>query len=318
MSHKCLRFCKVPPNPDLKLFVPKNQAKVGDIMLAGNMFVTAENYSKLQNTYEPVGVVSIPAGLIDDKVRILSLDLMSTEDPENGVKDNFDAIPFGANGDIEGMKYFTQIPIVNPGQNTIKGVNSFGYVPLINYAYSGTKTDSFVAGYKYHSTSTSPTAPNILLADGSLNSVAFATEYTPSGTTTVASIYNVLTDLDGKSNTEKIMQQVTVERPVKSTDTGNFPAAHCCTLYNKGNIDWYLPSAGELAISIVDIDSIQNSRQILGYDYDIRLLGSSIPPLWTSTLGSAQGACFVDPYFGFVYYNYLRNLSYAVAAIAAI
>ena len=56
------------------------------------------------------------------------------------------------------------------------------------------------------------------------------------------------------------MSKCTVTTPTNSNSTGNYPAAQCCYLYNKGNLNWYLPSGGELALTICNIGSLGRSR----------------------------------------------------------
>ena len=57
------------------------------------------------------------------------------------------------------------------------------------------------------------------------------------------------------------MSECTVTTPTNSSNTGNYPAAQCCSLYNKGNLNWYLPSGGELALTICNMGILGISRQ---------------------------------------------------------
>ena len=56
------------------------------------------------------------------------------------------------------------------------------------------------------------------------------------GTSTSSNINNASADFDGLNNTSKIMSLCTVDTPINSYDSGNYPAAQCCSLYNKGNL----------------------------------------------------------------------------------
>lgn len=70
-----------------------------------------------------------------------------------------------------------------------------------------------------------------------------------------SSIYNRLSDLNGYSNTEILVQDKytsgqtdwrTAGTIYSSSGSGYMAAACCCKRFKAGDLDWYLPSAGEL------------------------------------------------------------------------
>ena len=248
-----------------KFLKPIDLAEVGDIVLDGKiMCVSPSNYSKVEGFKNPIGVVGIKKGLLPDGMgRIVSLDFMSVNTPATGSKTG-EQMYWGASGNILGLNYLKQYPCIdNNGTLTtsIQTVKNQGYIPSTQF----NQKSSLTPGYSYYSTSASGYyIPCPFLEDGTLDPNFIATSAILPGTSTVTTITNPLGDFDGKSNTQKIMDQCTAQTLVNSYQTGNYPAAHACTLYNVGNLNWYLPSVGEIALTGANQAVINSSRILLG------------------------------------------------------
>ena len=53
----CLSSC--PKSAKSSLYISKNKAKIGDIVLKGNKIVSPDRYSEVKNP-EPIGIVIVP------------------------------------------------------------------------------------------------------------------------------------------------------------------------------------------------------------------------------------------------------------------
>jgi hypothetical protein len=148
---------------------------------------------------------------------------------------------------------------------------------------------SAVTGYKYTAITDGRYCPSIYLEDGSINPDAIATIKTIPGTSTEFTINNANSDFNGAYNTQKIMNLCRVNTPTNSYDSGNYPAAQCCSLYNKGGLSWYLPAAGELACVIANFSKLNSSRNTVGFvNYNY-----SSYWFWSSTPHSSSNARYV-------------------------
>lgn len=244
------------------LIDPAN-AEVGDVMLNNRMCVSPTKYSMFQG--QEVGIVGIKKGLLPDgKGRIISTNFMDLSTPTTGSKNGTPSLCWGASGDISGLNYLNQVPCIdNSGTLTtsIQTIQNQGYVPSTQY----NDIASLITGYGYKSSvSAGKYCPCPFLSDGTLDPNFIATSTTLPGTSTVTTIANALADFDGAGNTQKIMANCTVQIPTNSNSAGNYPAAHLCTLYNIGNLDWYLPSSGELELIQANQAVINTTRTILG------------------------------------------------------
>ena len=76
----------------------------------------------------------------------------------------------------------------------------------------------------------------------------------------------------------------------RKLNSPNYPAAYYCKTYNKGNRDWYLPSAGELRLIYSHFDEIQNALSIVGGQKRITTWDEGAPVYWSSTEYSATHA----------------------------
>lgn len=308
-----LRFSRIKETWE----VPKSQAKVGDIVLTNKIIVSPDNWDKVnKNIYEPIGIVCIPASHMEDgKLRIVSLDFMDYNNPETGsVNGNY--MVWGASGAIPNLNYYTQVPNLfenNQLTDEIQKTSELLRIPSDNFI----NRESNYKNAKYYNSESDSTylgAPYPYLNDESINPQYRATSYTIPGTTTVSVISNPLSDFNGEYNTNQIMQLCTVDTLINSSNTGNYPAAQCCSLYNKGNLKWYLPSCGELGYIIAKQASIQISRNLFNYSPKL-----SSYYFWSSTLYSSTNARNVYGFNGNVSINSrsTQYTSYRVLAVSA-
>ena len=73
-------------------------------------------------------------------------------------------------------------------------------------------------------------------------------------------------------------------------DSPNYPAAYYCKTYNKGNLNWYLPSSGELWMIYNHLEEIQNALSIVGGQKFVTTWDEGVPVYWSSTEYSATHA----------------------------
>ena len=76
----------------------------------------------------------------------------------------------------------------------------------------------------------------------------------------------------------------------RKLNSPNYPAAYYCKTYNKGNRDWYLPSAGELRLIYNHLEEIQTALSIVGGQKFVTTWAEGVPVYWSSTEGSATKA----------------------------
>ena len=279
-----------------KFLKPIDLAEVGDIVLDGKiMCVSPSNYSKVEGFKNPIGIVGIKKGFLPDGMgRIVSLDFMSVNTPTTGSK-TLEEMYWGAVGDIPELDYLMYTPSIDNNGTLTTTIQSFkkgGYVPSTAFNTKPSLTPGY--GY-YYNNQPQYYIPCPFLEDGTLDPNFIATSYTIPGTSTVSTFSNVLKDFDGKGNTQKIMDQCTAQTLVDSTEVGNYPAAHACTLYNVGNLNWYLPTAGELTLAMSNQTIIKTSAALLGYE-------NVYPNLyWSSNIYDSQHQWTVNFRYGFVY-----------------
>ena len=192
---------------------------------------------------------------------------------------------WGADGDISGLSNKNQVPCMSTSDNTaltdsIQRAVGYSRIPTDYFNVEA----SAIEGYKYTTISDGLYHPSMYLEDGSINPDAIVTQFMIPGTSTSSNINNASADFDGLNNTSKIMSLCTVDTPINSYDSGNYPAAQCCSLYNKGNLQWYLPASGELACIIANFNKINNSRVAVGFNN----YSYSSYYYWSSTVHSSS------------------------------
>lgn len=267
----------------------KNTTTVGDVVIkAENIitFIKSSDWSKVNNNWEAIGIVCIESrNTPDQKVRILSLDYMDYNNPTNGNSGTGVYMFWGANGDISGLGNKNQVPCMSTSDSTsltssVQRAIDYARIPTDYFDVES----SDVTGYKYTTITDGKYCPSMYLEDGTLNPDAIATVKTIPGTSTEFTINNANADFDGAGNTQKIMQLCTVNTPTNSYDSGNYPAAQCCSLYSKGGLSWYLPAAGELACIVANFSKLNSTRTIVGFsEYSYNSYW-----FWSSTLHSSS------------------------------
>ena len=226
--------------------------------------------------FTPIGIVAVPSSHTDEgRPRIVSLADMYTEDPDNGncVVVDETSMPFGGESyAIDELSFNNAFPYLpnltfdsvvsftltdrptwlpfdkDTGSNNKNPLNSLEWFYDINSFYN------MCSPYK---------------EDGSKEQRYFITN----------SSGNILSDFDGKANTEKILavDNSATEGWKTSSSITNFsdekyvhPAARCCWRYHTEGTkqgDWYLPSAGELGYAVVRQNAIFNSMRFLDNTY---------------------------------------------------
>ena len=280
----------------------KEDAVAGDILMAkedeqSNIsifgFVKRKNYKKVidNSDFKPIGVVAVPSNLTpDNTVRVMSLVNMSLETPETGVKrDDNTSIYWGGGNGIgtsgltqygnytlpfvtkEGESY-TSTLLLDPNIGFVSS-DIFGEKSIIlpNDIFSpSVKSDwdryyDKVTGYYYYIENDLPCWSD----DDSFNRDGFSGTLiaNPYG---LPSLYfadgKVTNDLNGRGNTDAILEMVSSPIIKNESSQGNYPAAELCNLFHTigtSSGDWYLPSISELIIMFVKMLKINTTLKSL-------------------------------------------------------
>ena len=282
----------------------KTNASVGDIVIKLEntiTFINPNNWSKVSGNWEAIGIVCIESrNTPDQKVRILSLDYMDYNNPTTGNSGTGVYMFWGAGGDISGISNKDQVPCMSTSDSTsltssVQRAIDYARIPTDYFDIEA----SAVTGYKYTIITNGRYCPSMYLEDGTLNPDAIATVKTIPGTSTEFTINNTNADFDGAGNTQKIMQLCTVNTPTNSYDTGNYPAAQCCSLYSKGGLSWYLPASGELACIVANFSKLNSTRTTIGlsgYSYNSYWFWSSTPHSSSNARGVSGTNGFCSSY----------------------
>jgi hypothetical protein len=125
---------------------------------------------------------------------------------------------------------------------------------------------------------------------------------------------DAIADNDGKSNTEKLISYTYtdddgVEKPC-------FPAAAVASSVSAGNVNWWLPSAEEMAILVRGVklnysDPLSRSLYLIGNRFAITSAH------WTSSERSSSYSWIYYGYYGLMYNYYLKTGSDVVRAVSA-
>lgn len=276
-----------------KFFKAKSEAQTGDIVVSNGNIVSIQNYDSIKDHFKAVGIVVIPSSNTPDrKLRIVSLDYMSINSPENGsqTKQN---ILWGNTGTIDGIAYLNQVPIINNSlgelTNKVQEAGSSGYIPSDLFEGLQSTTSNF---FYYSNPQESAVPP--LIANEKINLQAITKKFEVPGTTTLSDISNILSDYNGNKNSELISNYITLQTPSNTTFIGNYPAVQCTNLYTKGNLKWYVGSAFEVAYLCENQNTINTTRTFL----ELSPLDTSI--YWTSTLSSDSQAISINLLNGFI------------------
>ena len=301
----------------------------GDIVLwngVQKVVVAQENYSTTvfpEEKFTPIGVVVAPeTHMPDGRARMMSLRWMSCGDPENGSTEP-QQMYWGTGVDIEGIDYFTEVPIIarydDEGQGgvvpltvpqIIYTTNEYGFLSsdmINNEGWTG-ETNPEDPGTKWKQSSTywvpdgtgaqdvwfnNFYLPSPYAVDGTPNPLYRATTY--SGGT----INNLLSYFDGRHQTNMILLQrgerdYTSWKPI-TNENDDYPAASVCDMYHTVGTsqgDWYLPSAAEYGYLMVRVAIVANALAKIngihfGYPTDV----------WTSTRYDKGYPCRANSWF---------------------
>lgn len=280
----CLSSC--PKSAKSSLYISKNKAKIGDIVLKGNKIVSPDRYNEVKNP-EPIGIVIVPqSNSTNGKITMIGLDFMSNATLE-GSKTPVRII-WGAKGNIPGMTYYNQVPVISDSnkveQSSIQSTQAVSYIPLSD-EINGDKIPSSIEGYNYLNSATY-LSPGPVLEEDKPNPLYRASSYINSNQEEV-SIKNPLSDMNGKENTQKILANDTetnYDYPGGKTD---YLMAKLCSLYNKGDLKWYLPSCGELGYLMSNLKRVNESRELV--EYPPIQQQENVVYLQSSTLFSSDG-----------------------------
>ena len=214
---------------------------VGDIAYwDGSSVKTTPLSSWSSSLGTPVGVVMIGEGFAPDgRARIIGLDNMTYDESEY--------IPFcpeGYEGDVSSIPIFRYVPTTDNAGSTTNGSSYEAYLPSDKDRFTG--VTSFVDPKAKYNKRT-PYIPSPYLGDAPNPAYYQALE---GG--------NVLSDFNGLSNTEALVNA-----------GNNYYAAHVCWNYKDATsgideLQWYLPSAGELGYLVPRYKLINESIQAVG------------------------------------------------------
>lgn len=219
----------------------------------------------------PIGVVVIPSNFLPDgKARIVSLKAVNSS---GNATTSHSSMKWGVSGTNTTLTDYTKVPITNNTGSVSSSSNSYGYLPSDNFTGDTSFVDS---NAKYGTTNTNK-------IPSPYNGNEFNTDYSKD-----ISGNNALSDFNGLSNTQVLV----------GLGSG-YVAANAAYNYSDGvsNIQWYLPSAGELGFMVARFKTINSTISMLS--------GVAVPStsFWSSTEYSSYYACNVNTFNGYVYYN---------------
>ena len=94
-------------------------------------------------------------------------------------------------------------------------------------------------------------------------------------------------------NIEDAQNDFNGEQHCIGLNSPDFPAVYYCKTYNKGGLEWYLPSSGELWLIYNYLEEIQNALSIVGGQKLIATWDEGVPVYWSSTEYSATYAWYL-------------------------
>lgn len=268
-------------------FVDKIDTIAGDVCIVDNAtldkyFITPDSIKCINpDKYTPIGLVVIPQSHTDNNtVRIMSLKFMSPSHPDDGnTVSSYFRYSQTEEDPTSSLPHLNQTPYIWNSVETISGCTEeqklLGFTDIANRHIPSDKSGSENYKYPYDSISyycsyldEYEALPSPYLEDGSKNSIYHST----------ANTGNALADMDGKGNTEKLLETDNsystdwqTAESIGNEDNIKYyhPAAQCCWRYhtigtNQG--DWYIPSAGEMGYYLSRIIALRKTIEIIKDD----------------------------------------------------
>lgn len=124
---------------------------------------------------------------------------------------------------------------------------------------------------------------------------------------------DAIADNDGKSNTEKLISYTYIDDD--GVEKPSFPAAHAASSVSAGNVNWWLPSAEEMAILVRGV-KLNYSDPLSRALYKIGDRFAITSTHWTSSERNSYGSWDYNGYYGGMGGNG-KNNSYVVRAVSA-
>ena len=253
------------------------EPSVGDVAYYNNGKIKTVSISKWNTSLgTPIGVVVIPSNFLPDgKARILSLKAV---DRNGNAATSHSYMFWGQSGNYVDttLTNYTKVPITDNTSSTSSSSYSSGYLPSDNFAGSTSFVDS---NAKYYTTGSNK-------IPSPYNGNVFNTDYGKE-----ISGNNAFSDFNGLSNTQVLVGL-----------GSDYTAANAAYNYNDGvsNMQWYLPSAGELGFLVARVKTINSTISQLG--------GVVVPSdcFWSSTEYSNSNVYCMDTGFGNVV-NYFKD-----------
>lgn len=221
---------------DFNPYVPP-PTYAGDIVYKSNGKLNTINYEEWNSSLgTPIGVVVIPSGFAPDgKARMLSLNWASSSSTSStsAIYMKWSNVKVDTS-----LTNHNRVPTTDNAGSTTTGSSPYGYLPSDNFTGATSYVDSTA---KYSGVTTSDMIPSPYLGD----------KPNPAYYAAISDYNNALADFDGKGNTDVFVGL-----------GADYVAANAARNYKAEGaeeIEWYLPSMGELGYMMVRFNKIQNA-----------------------------------------------------------
>ena len=213
----------------------------------------------------PVGILVIPEGFAPDgKARMLSLNWASSSSTSST---SASSMKWGPTGTDTSLTNHKRVPTTDNAGSTTTGSISSGYLPSDKFTGAISYVDSTV---RYYSSSYTPYIPSPYL--GNKPNPAY---YAP-----ISGYSNAFADFDGKGNTDVLVAL-----------GADYVAANAARNYKATGaeeIEWYLPSMGELGYMMARFNKIETALTKVNAPQ----VGRSA--YWSSTESASSYAYYVE------------------------
>ena len=272
------------------------------------IIVSSEDFSAEYfplSQYTPIGIVAIPSEHTDEgRPRIVSLADMNRDTPDSGSVTSHQYIYWGGRGyEVTDLPTKDQFPYLSSLTEDGSVNYRTGACYLPSDAFSG-ETDNPLNSLEGFDDNYSYKMCSPYKEDSSKEERYFDTSNTG----------NVLSDFDGKTNTNLILAEDNrnstewqTASSINNSDGYNqyvHPSAQCCWRYHTDGTkqgDWYLPSAGELGYAVARQGSINIAINTLNTQYRETLgIQFRTDYYWSSTQYSSYIAVVIDFRNGYV------------------